>query len=338
LQYAATEGLPALREQLAALMTRRGASCSPADILVTTGSQQGLDLLIKVLLSPGDVVLVERPTYPAALQAFRLAGNPMLSAATDAEGLDPQQLDSQLSTLPSGTVRLLYCVPTFANPTGACLPLARRQQLLALAVKHDFLLIEDDPYGALRFEGDDVLSLLALSDQVDGARGRVVHLSSLSKVVAPGLRVGWMVAAEAINHRCRIAKQTVDLCTSPWTQQIATLYLADGALDRALPTLATGYREKCARMLKGLDTLNDYLDMAPPAGGMFIWGTCRRGISAKALLEKAIEENVLFVPGSAFYADQPDPSSIRLSFAAPGLDDIDEGLSRLGRAFARVSS
>lgn len=334
LQYGATEGLPALREQLAALMMRRGAAVGVDDLIVTTGSQQGFDLLLKVLLAPGAQVLVERPTYPAALQALRLAGAQVLSAATDAHGLDTHALAEQLSGRPSGSIALLYCVPTFANPTGACLPLQRRLALLRLAVQHDFLIIEDDPYGALRFAGEDVPSLLALSEQVDGASGRVVHLSSLSKVLAPGLRVGWMVAPAAIRQRCLVAKQTVDLCTSPWAQRIAANYLANGALDRALPGLAAGYKEKCERMLAGLRPMAEYLEVSAPAGGMFIWGRCRNGLDAKALLPRAIEHNVLFVPGAAFYGEHPDPSSIRLSFAAPSLPEIDEGLTRLQRAVA----
>lgn len=333
LQYAATEGLPALLEQLAGLMARRGVEVQADDMVVTTGSQQGFDLLLKVLLAPGSTVLVECPTYPAALQALRLAGAQVLSAATDADGLDTDALAQQLAGRVRGDVAMLYCVPTFANPTGACLPLARRVALLELAVEHDFLVVEDDPYGALRFAGEEVPSLLALSRQVDGAEGRVVHLSSLSKVLAPGLRVGWMVAPAAIRQRCLVAKQTVDLCTSPWAQRIAANYLAAGALERALPGLAQGYQEKCERMLAGLQPLAEHLEVSAPAGGMFVWGRCLRGLDAKALLPRAIEQKVLFVPGSAFYGQHPDPSSIRLSFAAPGLADIDEGLQRLRRAF-----
>ncbi|MDE1164034.1 MAG: PLP-dependent aminotransferase family protein [Pseudomonas sp.] len=333
LQYAATEGLPLLREQLTALMARRGAQVDVADLLVTTGSQQGLDLLIKVLLSPGDQVLVERPTYPAALQALRLAGMQVHSAATDAQGLDTDALAERLAGLAHGAIRLLYCVPTFANPTGACLSLERRLALLALAARHDFLIIEDDPYGALRFAGSELPSLLALSEQVEGARGRVVHLSSLSKVVAPGLRIGWLIAPPAVFTRCVIAKQTVDLCTSPWAQRIGALYLQEGALERALPGLAQGYGAKCQRMLEGLSGLQEVLEVSPPAGGMFIWGRCRHGVDAATLLQRAIKQNVLFVPGSAFYAQEADASSIRLSFAAPSLEQIDEGLLRLGRAF-----
>ena len=337
LQYGATEGLPALREQLVALMAGRGVNTSANDLVVTTGSQQGFDLLIKVLLNPGDTVLVERPTYPAAVQALRLAGMRMLSAATDAQGLNTEALAAQLADQPRGAIRLLYCVPTFANPTGACLPLQRRLKLLELAVLHDFLLVEDDPYGALRFEGEAVASLLELSLQVPGAAGRVIHLSSLSKVLAPGLRVGWMIAPPAVRQRCLIAKQTSDLCTSPWAQRIAANYLASGALDRALPALVAGYRAKCQAMLGGLQTMTEYLDVAPPAGGMFVWGRCRQGVDAQALLQQAIKANVLFVPGSAFYADAPDPSSIRLSFAAPGVAAIEEGLGRLRRAFEVVA-
>lgn len=248
-------------------------------------------------------------------------------------GLDTDALAQQLAGRARGDVAMVYCVPTFANPTGACLPLARRLALLKLAVAHDFLVVEDDPYGALRFAGEEVPSLLALSRQVEGAEGRVIHLSSLSKVLAPGLRVGWMVAPAAVRQRCLVAKQTVDLCTSPWAQRIAANYLAAGALERALPGLAQGYREKCERMLAGLQSLAEYLQVSAPAGGMFVWGRCLHGLDAKALLPRAIEQKVLFVPGSAFYGQDPDPSSIRLSFAAPGLADIDEGLHRLRQAF-----
>lgn len=333
LQYGATEGTPALREQLAALMARRGAAVLVEDLIVTTGSQQGLDLLIRVLLSPGDAVLVERPTYPAALQALRLAGCAIGSVTGDADGLDPTALAQQLEAAPAGHFRLLYCVPDFANPTGACLSLARRLEVLALAAQHDLLLVEDDPYGALRFSGEPVPSLLALSRQVPGAEGRVVHLSSLSKIVAPGLRVGWMIAPAAVRQRCVIAKQTIDLCTSPISQQIAASYLASGALERHLPQLRQRYGEKCQRMMAGLAALGGRLEVAAPAGGMFVWGRLADGSDAQALFERAIEHNVMFVPGKAFYASEPDPASARLSFAAPGLEDIDEGLHRLARAF-----
>lgn len=335
LQYGATEGTPALREQLAALMARRGSKVSADELLVTTGSQQGLDLLIRVLLSPTDAVLVEQPTYPAALQALRLAGCAVSSVNSDAEGLIPEALASLLEAAPVGHYRLLYCVPDFANPSGACMPLARRLALLALAAQHNLLLIEDDPYGALRFSGEPVPSLLALASQVPGAQGCVVHLSSLSKIVAPGLRIGWMIAPAPIHQRCVIAKQTVDLCTSPISQQIAACYLASGALERHLPRLRQGYAQKCQAMLTGLATLAGQLTMAAPAGGMFVWGRLSDGSDAQALFDRAIEHNVMFVPGRAFYASEADPASLRLSFAAPGVEAIGEGLHRLAKALGQ---
>jgi 2-aminoadipate transaminase len=332
LQYGATEGTPALRTELAALMARRGAPVAAEDLVVTTGSQQGLDLLIRVLLSPGDHVLVERPTYPAALQAFRLAGCAVTSVLSDAQGLNTHALSEQLGAALPGQFRLLYCVPDFANPTGACLPTVRRLDLLALAVRHDLLLIEDDPYGALRFTGEPVASLLALSAQVPGAQGRVVYLSSLSKIVAPGLRVGWMVAPGPVRQRCVIAKQTTDLCTSPISQQIAACYLASGALERHLPRLLEGYAEKCKCLLEGIARLGGRLEVQAPAGGMFVWGRLADGSDAQALFDRAIEQNVMFVPGRAFYAEGADPASLRLSFAAPGLAHIEEGVRRLAKA------
>lgn len=246
LQYGPTDGLPVLKEQLASLMTRRGTPCAPQDLLATTGSQQGFDLLLRVMVAPGDVVLVEQPAYPATLQALKLQEADVVTVPVDHDGLDVAALATLLD---AGTLRrapkLLYTVPTFANPTGATLSLERRKALLKLAARYHFLIVEDDPYGDLRFSGAPLPSLLALSAQVPGSRDWVVHFSSLSKIVAPGLRVGWMIAHAEIVRRCVVAKQTVDLCSSPWTQAIAADYLAHGALERHLPRIVEAYAVKC---------------------------------------------------------------------------------------------
>ncbi len=340
LQYGPTDGLPALKTQLIALMQRRGTHCSAATMVVTGGSQQGFDLLLRVLVGPGDLVLVEQPAYPATLQALRLQRADVVTVPVDESGLD---VDALARMLADGTLRtppkLLYTVPTFSNPTGLTLTRSRRIALLKLAVQYRFLVIEDDPYGELRFAGVPVPSLLALSDSVPGARDWVLYFGSLSKIVAPGLRVGWTIGPEEIVRRCLIAKQTADLCGSPWMQAVAAAYLADGALDRHLPVLCAAYGEKCATLCDALsDAFGERIAFHRPDGGLFVWARLQSPVDAATLLKTAIEEQVMFVPGAAFYADRVDPAGIRLSFAAPPVQDIAEGVLRLQRALHRAEA
>jgi 2-aminoadipate transaminase len=343
LQYGPTDGIPELKQRLIALMAQRDVSCVGDELLVTTGSQQGLDLLLRIWVNAGDVVLTEQPAYPATLQALKLQQAHVITVPVDEHGLD---VDALATLLASGTVaspRLLYTVPTFANPTGATLSRARRIALLKLAVQYRFLIVEDDPYGDLRFAGAKVPSILALTSEVDGSRDWVVHFASLSKIVAPGLRVGWTVAPPEIVRRCVIAKQTVDLCSTPWTQAIAAEYLADGALDRHLPRIAGMYQRKSDALCNALRTqFGGAIEFHEPEGGMFVWARID-GVDVAELLTRAIANKVIFVPGRAFFADKPDPCALRLSFAAPGVDDIREGARRLKCAYdelqaVRVSS
>lgn len=334
LQYGPTDGLAVLKAQLVALMQRRGATCSPSTLLVTSGSQQGFDLVLRVLIGAGDLVLVEQPAYPATLQALRLQQAQVVTVPVDEAGLDVEALARMLA---DGTLskppKLLYTVPTFSNPTGLTLTQARRVALLKLAVQYRFLVIEDDPYGELRFAGDPVPSILSLSNSVPGARDWVLYFGSLSKIVAPGLRVGWTVGPEEIVRRCLIAKQTADLCGSPWMQSVAAAYLAEGALERHLPILCAAYGEKCTTLCDALTAaFGTRIAFHRPAGGLFVWARLQSPIDAATLLKSAIEERVMFVPGAAFYADHVDPAGLRLSFAAPPLQDITEGVSRLQRA------
>lgn len=334
LQYGPTDGLAVLKDELAKLMTRRGTPCTAQELLVTTGSQQGFDLLLRVLVGAGDVVLVEQPAYPATLQALKLQQAEVVTVPVDQDGLDVAALAALLE---DGTLerapKLLYTVPTFANPTGATLSYERRIALLKLAARHQFLVVEDDPYGDLRFAGEALPSLLALSAQVPGSRDWVVHFSSLSKIVAPGLRVGWTVAHAEILRRCVVAKQTVDLCSSPWTQAIAAEYLASGALEQHLPQIIAAYALKCTTLCDALEVhFKDAMTLHRPDGGMFVWGRLSGGQDASAYLKACIGQNVMFVPGVAFYKDNVDLASLRLSFAAPGVSDIEEGVLRLKRA------
>ncbi|WP_026121799.1 PLP-dependent aminotransferase family protein [Paraburkholderia kururiensis] len=333
LQYGPTDGLPALKAQLVQLMGRRGVSCATDELVVTTGSQQGLDLLLRVLVSPGDVVLTEQPAYPATLQALRLQQAQVVTIPVDRDGLDVEHLAKRLASGVVSRPRLLYTVPTFANPTGATLTRERRIALLKLAVQYRFLIVEDDPYGDLRFSGEPIPSMLALTSEVEGSRDWVVHFSSLSKIVAPGLRVGWTIAPAAIARRCVIAKQTVDLCSAPWTQAISAEYLAEGALERHVPRIVAAYRDKNHALCHALRVeLGDRIEFHAPLGGMFVWARIP-GLDAAALLARAIEHKVIFVPGNAFFADHADTSSLRLSFAAPDIAAIEEGVRRLKRAY-----
>ncbi|MDR5763349.1 PLP-dependent aminotransferase family protein [Caballeronia sp. LZ035] len=332
LQYGPTDGLPVLKDALAQLMQQRGVSVPADQLMVTTGSQQGFDLLLRVLVAPGDAVLTEQPAYPATLQALKMQQARIVTVPVDAQGLDVARLAAMLESGEAGRPKLLYTVPTFANPTGATLSLERRRALVELAVKYGFIIVEDEPYADLRFAGEALPSLLKVAQDIDGGRERVVYFGSLSKVVAPGIRVGWTVAPADIVRRCTVAKQTADLCSAPWMQAIAAAYLAQGALTEHLPRIAEQYRRKCEALCDALDAqLAGALQFQRPEGGMFVWARMD-GVDSSELLKHAIAQKVLFVPGKAFYADHIDAAAFRLSFAAPGIGEIGEAAARLARA------
>ncbi|EOA02779.1 putative aminotransferase [Herbaspirillum frisingense GSF30] len=331
LQYGATEGTAVLTQTLKQLTRERIGGADPVELIVTTGSQQGFELLLRILLQAGDCVAIERPCYPAAIQALRLAHADLLEIPGDAQGMDTDALEAALQA--GARPKMLYLVPTFANPTGATLPLARRRHLLSLAVRYQFIVVEDDPYGELRFSGQAEPPLLQVAQEIDGASDWLVYLSSLSKTVAPGLRIGWMCGPAEILRRAVIAKQTGDLCTAPWMQMVAAHYLQAGCLQAHLPTIIATYRERCRIMLASLkEAFGDSLDLIAPEGGMFIWASWKDGTDATALLQQAVRHNVMYVPGSAFYASAADAGHWRLSFANAQPEDIVEGVARLKKA------
>jgi 2-aminoadipate transaminase len=337
LQYGPTEGLASLRESIAALLASRGTACSPDDILVTAGSQQGFDLMVRTLLRAGDAAVVERPTYTGPLRVLKVAGVTAMTVGVDAQGLDVDELEAMLRDPALPRPRLLYVVPTFANPSGATMPLARRLKLLELAVEHGFVVVEDDPYGQLRFEGEPVPHIAALVDRVPGSRPWVVHLGSFSKVIAPGLRVGFMVASPALRRACVLAKQLDDLSNPGFTQATVQHYLARGRLDAHLPVILDAYRERAGAMRDAIAThLAGRVAFNIPQGGMFMWGRLERDASTRTLLPLAIEERVTFVPGDIYYADRPDMRTMRLSFSTPSPAQIREGVARIGRALDRM--
>ncbi|QXL85792.1 PLP-dependent aminotransferase family protein [Comamonas sp. NLF-1-9] len=337
LQYGATEGYPALREQLADYMAQRGAQgIGPQDLIVTTGSQQALDLVGKTLIDPGAKVIVEGPTFLATIQCFRLYGAELVSAPIDADGVQVDRLEQLIA---EHRPRLVYLIPTFGNPSGATLSLQRRKRILELAVKHQTLIVEDDPYGALYFDAPPPASLLALSAQVPGSRELLVHCGSLSKVLSPGLRVGWMIAPPALLAKATMCKQFSDAHTSTFAQATAAQYLKAGRMPATLERVRTVYAQRARTMGEALRAeLGEAVDFVQPHGGLFIWarlsGAGGKLSDGSAFARKAIEEGVAFVPGAPFYCADPDPATLRLSFATADEARIREGVARLGRALA----
>jgi len=337
LQYGATEGYNPLREQLSAFMVSKGVKdLSPDGLIVTTGSQQALDLIGKTLLNPSDVALVESPTFLATIQCFRLYGPQVLGVPIDAQGVEVDKLEEMILL---HKPKLVYLIPTFGNPSGAMMGLQRRMKVLELAVKYQTVVVEDDPYGDLYFADAPPPSLLALTDQVPGSRDWLVYCGSLSKVLSPGLRVGWMVAPPALLARATMCKQFSDAHTSTFAQATAAHYLKAGRLPATLDTVRRVYGERAKTMGEALTReLGDALRFSQPQGGLFFWanltGAAGKLKDGSELAKRAIEKGVAFVPGGPFFANNPDTTAIRLSFATADVDKINEGIARLGQALA----
>ena len=335
LQYGATEGYGPLREQLAHFMAQKGATGLAADqLIVTTGSQQALDLLGKTMISPGDKVIVEGPTFLATIQCFRLYGAELISAPVDGEGVDTVALEKLIA---EHRPKFVYVIPTFGNPTGALLSLARRQKLLELAVKYQTLMVEDDPYGDLYFNEAPPPSLLSLSAQVPGSRDWLVHCGSLSKVLSPGLRVGWMIAPSELLSRAVMCKQFSDAHTSTFAQATAAHYLKAGRMPATLDKVRKVYAGRAQTMCDALrKNLGNAISFVQPQGGLFVWahltGANGNVNDGNTFAKMAIDQGVAFVPGAPFYCQNPDHSTLRLSFATVGEDKILEGVARLKQA------
>ncbi|MCC3654337.1 PLP-dependent aminotransferase family protein [Streptomyces sp. S07_1.15] len=327
LQYSTTEGDPALRAAVAARLGVRGLPTGPDDLLITAGSQQALTLLATTLLEPGDTVLVEDPTYLAALQCFALAGARVVPVPSDEDGADPDALEELVAR---ERPKLLYLVPTFQNPTGRTLPAERRQAVAGTARRHGLWIVEDDPYGELRFEGSPVPWIASLGAAAD----RTVLLGSFSKIMAPGLRLGWLRAPAALRRACVIAKQALDLHSSTIDQAAAARYLADADLDAHLARVRAAYRTRRDALLDGLPAaLPDGSRWNRPDGGMFLWVRLPDGHDATALLREAVTHDVAYVPGAPFHAGPPDPATLRMSFTTHTPEEIGEGLLRLAKVF-----
>lgn len=334
LQYGATEGYQPLREQLAAFMQSKGAQVAADQLIVTTGSQQALDLLGKCLVDPGSKAIVEGPTFLATIQCFRLYGAELISAPIDGEGVQVDQLERLIT---EHKPKFVYLIPTFGNPSGAMLSLERRKRVLELAVKYQTLIIEDDPYGDLYFDAPPPPSLLALSAQVPGSRDWLVHCGSLSKVLSPGLRVGWMVAPPELLAKATMCKQFSDAHTSTFAQATAAQYLAGGHMPGTLARVREVYGARAKTMGDALRSdLGAAIDFVQPQGGLFVWarltGAGGKIEDGNEFAKRAIAEGVAFVPGAPFYCANPDLSTLRLSFATADEGKIREGIGRLAKA------
>ena len=335
LQYGATEGYGPLREQLAAFMAHKGVADLRAEqLIVTTGSQQALDLLGKVLINPGDKVIVEGPTFLATINCFRLYGAELISAPIDGQGADTDALERLIA---EHRPKFVYIIPTFGNPSGALLSLARRKAVLEMAVKYQTLIVEDDPYGDLYFGEAPPPSLLALSSQVPGSRDLLVHCGSLSKVLSPGLRVGWMAGPAELLARATMCKQFSDAHTSTFAQATAAQYLLAGRMPATLDRVRQVYARRAQTMGDALRReLGDAIEFVQPQGGLFVWGRLTgsggKTSDAAAFAKRAIERGVAFVPGMPFYCANGDPATFRLSFATAAEDKILDGVARLAQA------
>ena len=335
LQYGATEGYQPLREQLAAFMASKGAShVVPENLIVTTGSQQALDLLGKTLISPGDKVIVEGPTFLATIQCFRLYGAQLISAPVDGEGVQTDALEALIA---EHRPKFVYLIPTFGNPSGALLSTQRRKRVLELAVQYQTVVVEDDPYGDLYFGEAPPPSLLALSATVPGSRELLVHCGSLSKVLSPGLRVGWMIAPAELLAKATMCKQFSDAHTSTFAQATAAQYLKAGRMPATLAHVRQVYAERALAMGNALrKDLGDAISFVQPQGGLFVWarltGAGGKLKDGAELARRAIDKGVAFVPGVPFYASNPDLATLRLSFATVDVAKIEEGVARLALA------
>ncbi len=348
LQYAASEGHGPLRDWVAHDLKKQGMDVSADQVLITTGSQQGLDLVAKILIDAGSRILVETPTYLGALQAYTPMEPTVVSVASDDEGVDAADLRIKAGS-GADAARFVYLLPNFQNPTGRTMTEARRAAVAAVAAEVGLPVIEDNPYGDLWFDAPPPASLA--SRNPDGT----LYLGSFSKILAPGLRLGYLVAPKALYPKLLQAKQAADLHTPSFNQRIVSEVLKDGFIDRHVPTIRALYKSQCEAMLAALErefghdgkgsghggghiNADSSLQWNRPAGGMFLWTRLPAGLDAVKLLPKAVDHNVAFVPGSAFYADNADPRSMRLSFVTASVSQINIGIAALAQTIREAQA
>ena len=326
LQYGPTEGDNRLREELAKLMQKDGVNITSNHLLIVTSSQQGLDLVGKIFVDPGDVVMTGRPTYVGAIQAFNSYGAKMIGIEQDEEGTKTALLEAEIAK-----PKFIYEIPDFQNPSGITMSLKRRKELIRIAEKYDLIIVEDSPYRQLRFEGKAEPSLIGMNSE------RILSLFTFSKILLPGFRLGWMAGPNELIQKAVTAKQSVDLCSPPFNQAILNEYLSRGLLEKQITIIIKAYREKRDFML---DKLAKYMPKLPglkwthPHGGLFLWVTLPENMDAGEMFHSAIEKKVAYVVGTAFYPDGGGSNSFRMNFSYSSMAEIEEGVKRLAQVIA----
>lgn len=334
LQYGTTDGYLPLREMIARHSARYGIKITPENVLITSGSQQALDLLGKILIDPGDRILVESPTYLAAIQAWNAYGAEFIAVPVDDDGMNTDQLEEALRAGP----KFIYVLPNFQNPTGVTLSLERRRMLIELADQYGVPIVEDDPYGQLRYEGEHLPSIVVLDSQFrdDGTpcyRGNVIYLSTFSKTLAPGLRLGWVIAPPEVIAKLVQAKQGADLHTATFNQVLAYEVSRGGFLDRHIHLIREVYGKRRDLMLAAMDRhFPAEVDWTYPQGGLFLWGTLPGYMDARDLLKTCLDKKVAFVPGEPFHPTGGGKNTMRINFSNATPDEIQIGIERLGEA------
>ncbi|MEL7590968.1 MAG: PLP-dependent aminotransferase family protein [Anaerolineaceae bacterium] len=336
LQYGSTDGYVPLREMVSRYNIRSGMHVDISNILITSGSQQALDLLGKIFINRGDRILVESPTYLGALQAWNAYGAEYISVPVDEYGMRTDLLEEALRIGP----KFIYVLPNFQNPTGTTMPFERRMKLIELADRYGVPIIEDDPYGQLRYEGEDIASVEILDSRVREQNGtytgNVIYLSTFSKILAPGIRLAWVVAPDTVIRKLALAKQGTDLNTSMFNQIVAHEVGQHGFIDRHVRVMREVYKERRNAMLESLEEhMPEGVKWTHPEGGLFLWMTLPENFNSTEMLPGVIEENVAYVPGEFFHADCSGKNTIRLNFSFCSPDKINEGIARLGKAFKK---
>jgi 2-aminoadipate transaminase len=332
LQYSTTEGYYPLREMIARRTARYSVEVTPDNILITSGSQQGLDFIGRLFINRGDYIVVESPTYLGALQAWNAYGAQYISIPTDENGMIVDELEEALRIGP----KFIYVLPNFQNPSGSTLSLERRKRLVEIADRYGVPIIEDDPYGQLRYEGDHLPSVVMLDSQRQGKNGgaysgNVIYMSTFSKLLAPGIRLAWVIAPEKVIRKLVMAKQAADLHTATFNQMVAYEVAKDGFLDEHVKTIRATYKERRDVMLETMDELwPSVVRWTRPHGGMFLWGILPEGMDSTEVLKLALEKKVAFVPGTAFHPNGGGENTLRINFSYSPPETIREGVTRLG--------
>jgi len=333
LQYGTTQGLKELREAIAERANKDGIEANPDNVIITSGSQQALDTVGKIFLNPGDTALVGSPSYLGGINAFRSYESNLVGIPLDKEGMNIDILDEKIRELLKNEIlpKFIYVIPTFQNPAGVVMPESRRKQLINVASEHDLVIIEDDPYGKLRFDIPPVKPVKAFDDE-----GRVIYMSTFSKILSPGFRLAWTIAEEELSRKMIICKQALDLCTNTFTQYIANEFIRSGSLDLHIMKICEMYKPKRDIMMSAIEKYfpEGYI-CNKPLGGMFAWATLPEGIDTEVMFLDAIKEKVAYVHGKAFHVDGGGGRSMRLNFSYSSNDQIEEGMKRLGNVIKK---